>query len=46
MDLSGLSEGEYTLPITVDEELYPNLTFSLEPESVSLRLDGSSDTNG
>lgn len=46
VDLSGLSEGEYTLPITVDEELYPNLTFSLEPESVSLRLDGSSDTNG
>ena len=39
VDLAGLTAGHYTLPITVDETVYPNLQFEFEPASVSLRLD-------
>lgn len=39
VDLAGLTAGHYTLPITVDETIYPNLQFEFEPASVSLRLD-------
>lgn len=42
VDVSGLSAGEYMLPITVDAELYPGLTLEFEPADVEVRLDASS----
>lgn len=39
VDLSGLSAGEYALPIQVDATLYPDLQFEFEPANVSLWLD-------
>lgn len=41
VDLAGLEEGEHTLPITVDETVYPGLAFAFEPSQVTLRLDGA-----
>lgn len=41
VDLAGLEEGEHTLPITVDETVYPGLAFAFEPSHVTLRLDGA-----
>lgn len=43
VDVSGLSAGEYTLPITVDAELYPGLTLEFEPANVEVHLDAASD---
>ena len=42
VDLSGLAAGEYTLPITVDTELYPGMALEFEPASVNVRLDATS----
>ena len=42
VDVSGLSAGEYTLPITVDAELYPGLTLEFEPADVEVHLDATS----
>ena len=42
VDLSGLAAGEYTLPITVDTELYPGMALEFEPASVNVRLDDTS----
>ncbi len=42
VDLSGLTAGEYTLPISVDETLYPDMTLTFEPANVEVRLDSTS----
>lgn len=38
VDLSGLEEGEYTLPISVAADLYPGVSFAFLPDTVSLTL--------
>ena len=42
VDLSGLTAGEYTLPISVDETLYPDMTLTFDPANVEVRLDSTS----
>ena len=42
VDLSGLAEGQYALPITIDEQIYPGITFELEPASVRVTLESVS----
>jgi hypothetical protein len=42
VDLSGLAEGQYALPITIDEQVYPGITFELEPASVRVTLESVS----
>ena len=42
VDLSDLSAGEYTLPITVDTDLYQGLALEFEPAGVEVSLSAAS----
>ncbi|NLF26758.1 MAG: hypothetical protein GX592_02575 [Clostridiales bacterium] len=45
IDLSGLAAGEHKLPLTVQEDMYPGITFEFEPANVSLTLDAASNAD-
>jgi YbbR domain-containing protein len=45
VDLAGLAAGEHKLPLTVEEGMYPGITFEFEPANVSLTLDGAPKTD-
>lgn len=45
VDLSGLAAGEHKLPLSVQEGMYPGITFEFEPANVSLTLDGASNAD-
>ena len=42
VDLSGRTAGTYTLPISADAGLYPDVTLAFEPDSVEVQLDDTS----